>query len=117
MSMYGKLNKKNIFKKEESSQEKELFTMSTPTSSTISFIQLYKEGSSRTMNLTNVTQLEDQATFNVWSSTMIAVFPSMKLVEVVVDRMKSASNKNEDERKAYESLSNSALGIFIQVVS
>ncbi|RKF56174.1 hypothetical protein GcM3_197021 [Golovinomyces cichoracearum] len=69
------------------------------------------------MNLTNVTQLGGQATYNIWSSTMIAVFCSMKLVEVVVDRMKSASNINEDERKAYESLSNSALGIFIQVVS
>ncbi|KAI0993458.1 hypothetical protein K3495_g14726 [Podosphaera aphanis] len=53
----------------------------------------------------------------MWVSTMTAVFRSLKLSEVVIEGLKPLADVADDEIKAYHSLIDSALCIFIQVVS
>ncbi|KAI0992573.1 hypothetical protein K3495_g15612 [Podosphaera aphanis] len=67
--------------------------------------------------MNNVVQLTAQETYNTWVSTMTAIFRTLKLSEVVIQGLKPFPGSADNEIKAYHSLNDSALYIFIQVLS
>ncbi|KAI1005695.1 hypothetical protein K3495_g2525 [Podosphaera aphanis] len=91
-------------------------TDTTTVFATISFVTLWAQCQARSMNTTNVVQLDGQLTYTMWASTMTAVFKSLKLHEVVILGMKPLTCADDEGIKAYHSLMDSALCIFIQVV-
>ena len=83
----------------------------------VSFVELWAQCQTRSMNMTNITHLQDESTYLVWVSTMITVFCSLKLSEVVIEGLTPSNNASIEEKKAYNALSDCALCIFVQVLS
>ncbi|KHJ31598.1 hypothetical protein EV44_g3365 [Erysiphe necator] len=80
------------------------------------FTSSWKQCATRSMNMTNVIQLTGIESYAIWSATMIAIFRTLKLVEVVVQGLKPSAGMSKEEVDAYNSLNDCALGIFIQVI-
>ncbi|RKF83297.1 hypothetical protein GcM3_014032, partial [Golovinomyces cichoracearum] len=85
--------------------------------SIVSFVTLWALCSTRSINMTNIIRLDGQDTYNLWASTMTAIFRSLKLHETVIQGLLPPLNASDDEVKAYHCLNDSALAIIIQVVN
>lgn len=80
------------------------------------FTDMWKQCSTKSMNMTNVIQLTGVDTYSTWSATMTAIFRSMKLIDVVIKGQKPSADASKEEIEAFSSLNDCALGIFIQVI-
>ena len=87
--------------------------MSLPTKSEFFATKLT---SSRTMALTNVVQLTGHENYDLWANTMIVVWNTNKVFELVVEG-RVPEEDNPSEVLAYNDLCTLAKGIYIQVVS
>ncbi|KAI0993728.1 hypothetical protein K3495_g14456 [Podosphaera aphanis] len=92
-------------------------SISSPPTPTRTFGPILQENICRTMSLNNVVRFDGQSTYQTWAATMLAVWHSMGLYEVVVEGVRPEQNAAKDEVKNFESLSHCAVGVYIQVVS
>ncbi len=80
------------------------------------FLSRNKDSSSRITTFPNVTTLNGPEDYDIWASTMEAIWRSLKLYELVVEGRKPEPGNTTEDIEAYESLYHHAVGIYIQVV-
>ena len=80
------------------------------------FMIIAKEYGGRSMNLTHVEPLDGQSNYDSWASTMIAVWNTLGLHELVIEGLKPVDDADTEEKRSYKSLYTLAVGVYILVV-
>lgn len=86
-------------------------------SSSSFFLQQINDDTTRMVKLSDITKLSGQDNYNVWASTMTIIWRALKVYDLVVEGKKPEKNSSAEELKAFESLKNYALTVYLQVVS
>ncbi|KAI0991954.1 hypothetical protein K3495_g16232, partial [Podosphaera aphanis] len=81
------------------------------------FLSIINDVTTRNVKISNITKLAGQVNYNTWVSTMIIVWRALNVYELVVEGRKPQINDSAEEIKAFESLKNHALTVYLEVVS
>lgn len=86
------------------------------TSEPAKFFTSVKHIAQRTVSFPCVTPLKGHEDYDLWASTMEAVWRSLKLHELVVDGKRPEPGSGPEEIEAFDAMFHFAIGLYLQVV-